>query len=492
MAYGKWRILGTWTAGLVMAGMAGFLSPGTAGARQATGAPPAYTLRLQALLNSGNSTDVSITVVRTSASFAIPGVAKQILLKSYADDGVTVFWAKTYSNVPLDAQGTVRYRFPDLLRHQPLRALVVIQTAQMVNAQVYRVDGRVLDRPDLAVQSLSAPTQVMMNKPVNVQASIHETLGDLGAVSDVVLLDSSNQVLDSATAVSVGPGGTVGVVLTTQFPAPGSYTLTVAIRNSNPTEFDAANDQNNQANITITVVATIPTEYFALYSDFVYDFENATIEWNYLRTSLRTASKYFEAGQRESFGYNAWFSTPLAAAGFSIDVQADHVSVLSASIPLGNPTSTKSFDDHMGNSFTAILYAMALDPGGTDWLFFSSQSGTGVYSTPFSNLSVEHFASEFKYFSATFKLLYGWQFSSGGAASGSFWQARSTIHTEIWVIAGDGTQYGGRSDTALIPSQQDVGPTSTVKADPILDFYFESTELFHSQQWSGSSSGTTY
>src|SRR6185436_7112829 len=107
----------------------------------------------------------------------------------------------------------------------------------MVNAQTYRADGRALDRPDLEVLSASAPPQVMVQQPVTVQASIHERIGDTGATCDVVLL---NAVLDTAAGISVSPAGTVGVLLLTQFASPGTYTLTVEIRNSNPAEFDAA------------------------------------------------------------------------------------------------------------------------------------------------------------------------------------------------------------------------------------------------------------
>jgi len=483
------RTVRTWAASLVMAGIVGFMSP--AGA-QPQSAPPAYTVGVSALIDAQSRTDVIITVKPVSPSTPTPTAAKQILLQAYSADGVKLLWTKSYANVPL-IQGAAKFVFTNLARFQLLKAQVVISLpggkTQLITAQ-----GRVLYRPDLAVLGPGAPLQAAVGQPVTVAATVYERRGDVGASCDVVLLDAANAVLDTAAGVVVGAGGAVTAVLTPQFASPGTYTLAVEVRNSNPTEFDAANDLNNRATVMVVVTATVPTQYSTVYEDR-HTFDGSLVnEWNFARTILRATFDSGADGESEAFSYSAFFNNPIPSAGFTVAIQGDGRNLIGTAFGHGPPHATKFTDFGGGDTITSISYSYFLNLDETEMLRFDSTFGTGVYrDRTFSSLTVQHFASDFVYFSYNTYLQTGDIVPTGHDSSGTFWRLRSNVHTDIRVVAADGTQYGGRSDTgvAAFPDEQ-YGPVTDVRAEEAFDYYSESTREVHLSGWRGQSSGETY
>src|ERR1043165_3595117 len=94
MSY-PWRAIRMWAAGLAMAGIAGLLSPGRAGAQQAPTTPP-YSFNLFGVINKGNVTDITLAIKPLSPSAPPPTSAKQITLQAY--DGTKLVFTKTYPN----------------------------------------------------------------------------------------------------------------------------------------------------------------------------------------------------------------------------------------------------------------------------------------------------------------------------------------------------------------------------------------------------------
>src|SRR2546430_8734973 len=76
--------------------------------------------------------------------------------------------------------------------------------------------GRVLFRPDLAVDGVTVPPQVNTHQIVNIFASVKELKGDLAAKANIYLKEGTT-VLDVINNFSITPLGSVGIVFSTVF-----------------------------------------------------------------------------------------------------------------------------------------------------------------------------------------------------------------------------------------------------------------------------------
>lgn len=86
--------------------------------------------------------------------------------------------------------------------------------------------------------------------PFSVSAQIKETNGDTRGTGAVAILDGDT-TLDRLPSIAVDPGGTNAGLFALNLAAAGTYTLTVAISDVEPGEWDTT---NNTKTFTVKVV----------------------------------------------------------------------------------------------------------------------------------------------------------------------------------------------------------------------------------------------
>jgi len=235
---------------------------------------PPYALSIQSLQDVQHLTDVYLQIKPILAGHGAPTVAQSIVLKSFDIFG-KLRWTKTLQNVALtlnaDGTTTADLKYTDMEHGQNVKAQVQVKDTVSGVTEVLNAQGRVLFRPDLAVDSLSAPAQVNLRQIVNIFASVKELKGDLGATGNVYLLDGGNMI-DVVNNVSATPLGSVGVTFSTSFSSEGLHQLTVAVREVVPGDYDLS---NNQQSFSIQVVKPTlePVFYYDYYSHYDYDYQ---------------------------------------------------------------------------------------------------------------------------------------------------------------------------------------------------------------------------
>ncbi len=490
MSY-RGRVIRIWAAGLAMAGIAGLVSPGRAGAQQAAATPP-YTFNLYGTINVGKLTDVTLSV-RPTGSTPLPAAAKQIQLQAYLPGGKKLVWTKTYANYPFTAGTASFLGLTGLQQGSLLKAQVQIQTAGMTKAQSYSVDGRVYALPDVAIESASAPSQVGQHHPVSVNATIRERKGDLGAAFEVVLL-RGNVVLDS-TSVTVGPGATWNGDLKTCFRTLGTTTLTVKILKVDPIEFDPS-AADNQRDVTITVVDAPLTPS----NSHVLSYNNSVSRDLTVVKDLTLGGAVLtddgKDSNEEAMSYQSQFSSPAPLAGVSVYVVTEGVERISQCIALdAKENPVKDLPD--GRTFHSMTSEKFLNPEQTDYLRFECSWETDSLNnvvTPYSGvLTVSHFAATHVYFSAANFFATGSTDPSTRDASGSLWQVRPSLNppcfvADIRVFSTDGKDYGHHLEqTSLDHTVVDIpvnpnDPDTTVEIDKF-GHEIETRNRSHTDTW---------
>src|SRR6266568_7526040 len=219
-------------------------------------------------------TDLYLKVSSILKGHTAPTVAQNLALKSFDIFG-KLRWTKTLQNTPLasnpDKTTTADLQYSDMEHGQNVKAQMSVKDSVSGATEVLTTQGRVLSRPDLAVDSLSVPSQVNTHLIVNIFASVKELKGDLGATGNVYLLDGGN-VIDVVNNVSVTPLGSVGVTFSTSFSSEGPHQLTVAVREVVPGDYDLS---NNQQSFSIQVVKPTlePVFYYDYYSHYDVDYQ---------------------------------------------------------------------------------------------------------------------------------------------------------------------------------------------------------------------------
>jgi len=138
---------------------------------------------------------------------------------------------------------------PMLMHGQKLRISGVIKGMGAGNANL-RVDDQVKYRPDLSIVRIDAPSAAV-GLPANITATIHEGMGDTGALADC-LLSVDGVAADAARNIWVDESGTVTCQFAHTFTTAGAHALHVEAANVRPADYDT---RNNAADGTINIAA---------------------------------------------------------------------------------------------------------------------------------------------------------------------------------------------------------------------------------------------
>ena len=215
------------------------------------------------LRNADNSVDLYVGVdvkEEYQATFGAPTLSKHIQLKSFDLEG-NLRWTNNYQDevlTPNDAgtSSSVAFVYTDMLYRQPVKAQVQVQNAETTDTEVLRGAVEVLWRPDLELTAIAAPEEVTVDEPFDVTVTVNEANKDLGATADIVLYDGSAELMRMPGAAIDTAGPTVVQFEGIRLGALGDHTLTAAIENADPADFDLS---NNSADVTITVVDSAVT-----------------------------------------------------------------------------------------------------------------------------------------------------------------------------------------------------------------------------------------
>jgi len=209
-----------------------------------------YSLSLQAF--GGNTvTDVYLTILTVDARlYPLPTSTKQVNIKLKDKVKGLDFDKYDTDNVSL-VNGQAVIRLNAVLSSYDLEVRVHLNPDVSHDVNL-RETVTVLQRPDLRVASMVAPTQVASRTPFGITGVIKEFGGQSGAAATVTLYDGST-IVGTPQAVTVTAGGSTNVAFNGISTAvSGMHTYTLKISNSNPAESD---ETNNSFSVTTNVTA---------------------------------------------------------------------------------------------------------------------------------------------------------------------------------------------------------------------------------------------
>lgn len=208
-----------------------------------------YVIGLQALQAKDGMTDLYVNVTPKLDGYTAPNVLKKVQLKSYDLNGKLAY-TRNYNGDVASPNGQADIKLNDVKRYQTLHTEVLVQNGQTKDTKVLREETKVLFRPDLTVDQITAPVQVHKNESFAVNTNIKELNSDIGATATVQILNGTT-VLDTANGVLVNAGAQQFTNYMISLPEVGTYTLTVKVSDVAPGDFD---DSNNEKTFTVEVV----------------------------------------------------------------------------------------------------------------------------------------------------------------------------------------------------------------------------------------------
>lgn len=319
----------------------------------ATGRAGNAKLQARLLYAKDGASLLEITTGSLDSTEPPPGYLAKIQVKSYDGDGEVV-WADNYNN--LVGEGYRSYDYDRFVRGQPYQVQANIRGIDGNRTNVVTVAGVALARPDLAVTELSAPASAEPGEPVNVNALVAELNGDVGASAECVLSVDGVEV-DRASAIWVPAGAPVNCAFTVELETEGEKTLTVALEQVNPGDWDTT---NNSKSVTVVIApartamtGTYYANYYRRHNDYYsytasgwyvndynpgygYTYDAQGVDWSY--------SYVYPAGiDEEQAGFSA--TAPNQLVSFPMQVQA----TLSAD---GSPARTVSQSLPLAGSYS--------------------------------------------------------------------------------------------------------------------------------------------
>jgi len=211
-----------------------------AGFHPATGRSGTAVVSTRALLNKAGVTTLDVTTGTFDA--AGPGSLISVVVKGFTPSGRLGF-TKTYTGLTGSAASVV---LPAAPRGMVLQVQAMVQGADGPRITVVNVADVVHYGPELVAAYLHLPDQAPNGVPVNIQATIEERNGDVGARADCVLyVDGS--AADRADGIWVDAGGTVDCFMTHVFGEQRNYAVELRLENVVPGDFDGANNAVSRA-----------------------------------------------------------------------------------------------------------------------------------------------------------------------------------------------------------------------------------------------------
>jgi hypothetical protein len=226
---------------LVLCAVVGTALIGTAAARASDspidlGGPLSpYSVQMQALTGPAG-TDLTIRLADPSSSAAPPTALSQVMVTTARDDGgVDVHQFRDVAS----PGGVAALRLDAVPRGATVAARLLFKKGEWQQTFVVYAFTRSLLRPDLVVESVTAPKQVLAGSTVDVTAVVAERNGDVGAEAVVGL----SALPGSAEHVVVPKSGTTTVTFQgVRLDDPVPVGLQVTVAGATPAETDATNN----------------------------------------------------------------------------------------------------------------------------------------------------------------------------------------------------------------------------------------------------------
>lgn len=219
-----------------------------AGARPATGRSGSASLELRALYGADGSTEVEATTGSLEEGTR-PGQISKVQVKLDGQGGRKATWNEN----TLQGAGYWSRILDDVVPMDRLQIQANVRGIDGRRTDVVTVSTQVYRRPDLSVQSVTAPGSAMPGAPVFISAVVAELNGDVGARGDCVLSVGSETVA-TAPGIWVDAGDMVSCSFTHVFDEPGTYDLDVSIVGVNPGDW---RNDNNGASAVIVVSSPV-------------------------------------------------------------------------------------------------------------------------------------------------------------------------------------------------------------------------------------------
>ncbi len=465
--------------------LTGSISGSTIQEGNAYGTVKPFSLRLQALENVGDQTDVYLTVVADDSSFALPTLAKTIQLKHLDAAGV-LLWTQNYKDVAL-ADGRVTYTFYGLSMGSSFTAQVLVQTPQTVNTERLFATAGVVLRPDITIEKVIAPTNVRAGQSFDIEAILTELNGTLESACDVILclneIPAEYNPVDRVNTVVVPRGGMASAILSLSIPDPGIYTLVVKADNVIPSDYDTSNN-SAQRQIEVLPNAT-PIPFSLSYEEFFGERSSGQTRGGFGSSSFQNSLR----GNYENLSYQSPLQTiQWPVEELTVEITADGVRRVSASYQNAQPT---------------INYVPPYSGWGgsrpwEQWETFSReiQPGDVILIERYTNghgansnvVRFTHAQTDYIYYSGGWIGHWSWYGQSQVSRSGVRWGVRSDIQSNVLVSFG-GNTYGGRATLTPIQFEhQGPGQTTSTGGGWWPTTYYN---YWNYDRWYGSASGMT-
>ena len=235
----------------------------------------------RALLGKDGVTDLEVTTGSLDSSTTPPGYLSEVHVKAFRLDGTRQFdkefehlrsgggYAKFSFPLPVVARRTGdddEAKKDTRLEHGQLLKLKLegkgLLSGDEGEAEA-KLETTVLYRPDLAVTSLHYPGVARLKTAVDVTASVVELRRDVGAHADCILSVDGAPV-DKAAGIWVDRNGAVSCHFAHIFTAAGKHTVSVAVENVTPGDYDV---DNNSLSGTIQIESLSLLAYFSSVTD---------------------------------------------------------------------------------------------------------------------------------------------------------------------------------------------------------------------------------
>lgn len=357
--------------------------------------------------------------------------------------------APSTTNGKGNGNGKNNKSLPMLLHGQPLRITASVRGIVPGNA-VVRVDDQVKYRPDLSVARLDAPAATV-GLPASITATVHERMGDTGALADCVL-SVDGTASDFARNIWVDAGGTVTCQFAHTFAAAGAHALHVDVGNVRPGDYDMS---NNGADATINVASGFKFSGWALDGAYTSTYQEQVLDAD---SNVLFEQNTTQTGSNDAISISGTWQQAVAFPLASTSVNAS--------------SAGSSWSIFAANGFPGVLQddgstcASGPDATGTNWVIVcSSTSGapvTQVTVTSFSGDVTYHSDMSCRQTSSFYDCAGGYTWNSDGSSTNGVRHILSDALTaQIAMTDAAGTSLTG---TTVIP----VTAYSIVQDQPLV------------------------
>jgi uncharacterized protein YifE (UPF0438 family) len=269
----------------------------------------------------------------------------------------------------------------DLTWHTPVAIEAHVASVTGDRTEVVDANDVVKLRPDLRVNSVTAPVHALVGFPTIIRVSLSELNGDTGARANVRVLANGSEV-DRIDGIWVDAGDTVNVSLATMFESAGSIDLQVVVDGMNPGDWD---DSNNSG----TAHTQVYEEADPFYSWDATAHEDTTTT---SRSSLNSweENHYDGGGTTQQFHFTAQTAAHanLASLNATVSAESDGTTVI--------PERTAGDWNRHSTPFSTCANSTS---GGVEVVVCNDIPGSRFYRTDRSQVTIDFGNSAISYHS---------------------------------------------------------------------------------------------